>query len=93
MGMGFLMWARVSMRRRVSGTRPVRRGVALRMDFAMRRSWMSQRVRMVRNPMSQRAARRVGRVRVWCVGAGVVGIGVVRVVDSVKGRENSSMVT
>ncbi len=78
------------MRRRVSGTRPVRRGVALRMEMAMRRSWMSQRVRMVRNPQSQRAARIAGRVRMW-VGAGVGGM--VRVVDSVKGCENSSMVT
>jgi hypothetical protein len=31
MGIGREMWARCSMRRRVSGTRPVRRGVALRM--------------------------------------------------------------
>jgi hypothetical protein len=69
-GMGRVMWARRSMRRRVSGTRPVRRGVALRMVIAMRRHWMSQRVRMVRNPMSQRAARTVGEGEVVVGGGG-----------------------
>ena len=90
--MGREMRARSAMRRRVSGTRPVRRGVELRMAMAMPRHWMSQRVRTMRTPQSQRAARRVGRVRRGVgAGVGVVGMGAAKAGVSVKGWESSSI--